>query len=109
MEEGWTGPADIAIGAQQFMDRHWGILVEPKSTVVIGPQTGHFAEDDTAILRVYRGNPTIAELLAYSRNDPERVDVYLAPGPSSYVIEWRANRLVATPREAPRTPPATNP
>jgi hypothetical protein len=99
LEDGWQAPADIALHAPPLADRQWGRLIEPQSTVVIGPQTGRFADQVHAVLRVYAGNPTIEELLAYRRDDPDRVDVYLWPGPSSYRIERRQGRLVAVRQE----------
>jgi hypothetical protein len=109
LEDGWYAPADVAIGAPQLTDRHWGTIVEPGAVLILGPQSGHFADGVQAILRVYAGNPTIEELLAFGRDDPDRVDVYLWPGKSSYVIDRRGGRLTATRSEdyaAPAGPPA---
>jgi hypothetical protein len=47
------------------------------------------------MLRVYAGNPTIAELVGMGITDPDRVDVLLAAGRSSYVITVRGGRLAA--------------
>lgn len=96
VEEGWTSPSEIAINAPQLTDRRWGMLIEPGQTAVIGPKTGRFPSGTLAILRAYAGNPTIEELLAYGRDDPDRLDIYLWPGSSSYVIDTLDGRLKAT-------------
>jgi hypothetical protein len=92
-EEGWIAPHQVAMMAPQLTDRKWGLVIEPGQTKVIGPHTGRFERGVQAILRVYAGTPTIDELLAFSRSDPERVDIYLWPGKSGYVIRYDGGRI----------------
>ncbi|MGA2500236.1 MAG: hypothetical protein ABSH20_21050 [Tepidisphaeraceae bacterium] len=94
-EEGWTTPADVAIHSPEYSDRHWGELIRPGETKVLGPREGHFQPGSVAVLRVYGGNPTIDELMAVGLRDPDRVDVLLPAGQSSYVITIRGGRLTA--------------
>ena len=61
-EDGWAAPSEVPT---QFWDRHWGTLIRPGETKLLGPQTGHFERDVFATLRVYAGNPTVADLQAY--------------------------------------------
>ncbi len=102
-EEGWTAPADVAIHSPEYSDRHWGELIRAGETKVLGPKVGHFQPGSAAILRVYGGNPTIEELMAVGRTDPDRVDVLLAAGRSSYVVTVRNGRLVAVRAEEYRS------
>ncbi len=94
-EEGWYAPADLVIHVPELSDRHWGELIRPGETKVLGPQRGHFQPGSAAMLRVYGGNPTVEELTAVGRADPDRVDVFLPAGRSSYVVTARGGRLVA--------------
>ncbi|MFI5377743.1 MAG: hypothetical protein ACHRHE_00435 [Tepidisphaerales bacterium] len=102
-EEGWTAPADVAIHSPELGDRHWGELIRPGETKVLGPRKGHFQPGSVAVLRVYGGNPTIDELMAVGTSDPDRVDVLLAAGRSSYVMTIRSGRLVAVRAEEYRS------
>ncbi len=92
-EEGWIAPHQVAMMAPQLTDRKWGLVIEPGQTKVIGPHTGKFEQGVQAILRVYAGTPTIEEMLSFSRSDPERVDIYLWPGKSGYVIRYDGGRI----------------
>jgi hypothetical protein len=113
-EPEWDTPERIAIQAPQLADRKWGTLVGPGQTKVLS-QTGTFREGDLAALRVYSGDLTISEMISYGRNDPGRLDIYLWPGSSGYLIEKRNGKLSSKPLEprrndastpAPGTPPA---
>lgn len=96
MEDGWASPADVMIGAPHLSERKWGTPVQPKQKAVLGPLEGRFNPGSSAVVRVYAGDATIEELNAYSRGDLDRLDVYLMPGRSSYVIERsRDGRLSA--------------
>jgi hypothetical protein len=95
-EDGWTSPSDIAIGAPHFSERKWGTLLPPNQKTVVGPLEGRFNPGSSAVLRVYAGDLTVEELLTYSRGDGDRLDLYLMPGRSAFVIERaRDGRLTA--------------
>ena len=79
--------------APQLSDRKWGWLIKPGETKMLGPFTGHFEPNVQAILRIYAGTPTIEEMVSFSRDDPERLDIYLWPGKSAYVIRNIGGRL----------------
>ena len=92
-EEGWIAPHEVAMMAPQLTDRKWGLAIKPGETRVLGPYTGKFSEGVHAILRIYGGTPTIEEMLAFARSDPDRLDIYLWPGKSAYLIRDVAGRL----------------
>jgi hypothetical protein len=96
MEDGWASPSDVMIGAPHLSERKWGTVLPSKQKIVLGPLEGQFNPGSSAVLRAYAADVTIEELNAYSRGDPDRLDVYLMPGHSSYVIERsRDGRLTA--------------
>jgi hypothetical protein len=94
LQEGWVAPEDIAILAPPLIGRHWGQTVKPDQTILLGPQEGAFAEGNIARIRVYAGTPTVEETVGYSRADPDRLDIDLWPGRSSYIIRRENRRLI---------------
>jgi len=92
-EEGWIAPHEVAMMAPQLTERKWGLVIAPGQTRLIGPHSGKFQAGVQAILRIYAGTPTIEEMLSFSRDDPERLDIYLWPGRSGYVIRYGGGRL----------------
>jgi len=92
-EEGWIAPHEVAMMAPQLSDRKWGLVIKPGETKVLGPYTGKFEQGVQAILRIYAGTPTIEEMIAFAKNDPERLDIYLWPGKSGYVIRYGGGRI----------------
>lgn len=99
LEEGWLAPHDVAIMMPQLTDRRWGLVIKPGERKVFGPYSGKFQPGVHAIFRVYGGNPTIEEAVAFAKDDPERVDIYLWPGKSGYVIRDVGGRLEYSPAE----------
>ena len=98
LEEGWTSPENILRAAPALADRHWGTLIQPGQTTVIGPAVGSFPPEVYAALRIYEGNATVEELTTYRRTDPDRLEIMLWPGKCSYVIS-KANGKLAAKRE----------
>jgi len=92
-EEGWIAPHEVAMMAPQLTDHKWGWVLAPGQSKTFGPYSGRFAEHVQAILRIYEGTPTIDEMIAFSRDDPDRLDIYLWPGKSAYVIRNASGRL----------------
>lgn len=92
-EGGWIAPHEVAMMAPQLADRKWGWVIKPGETKNIGPYSGQFQQGTQAILRIYAGTPTIDEMVSFAKNDPERLDIYLWPGKSGYVIRNVAGRL----------------
>ena len=92
-EEGWIAPHEVAIMAPQLADRKWGLVILPGEGKTMGPYSGKFDAGTQAILRIYAGTPTIDEMVAYSKDDPDRLDIYLWPGRNAYVIRSGSGRL----------------
>jgi hypothetical protein len=92
-EQGWIAPHEVAMMAPQLSDHRWGWVLEPGQSKTFGPYSGRFAEHVQAILRIYEGTPTIDEMIAFSKDDPDRLDIYLWPGKSAYVIRNHGGRL----------------
>jgi len=107
IEDGWTSPEQIAIRAPQFSERKWGKPLQPGQSITIGPQSGTFGNGH-AVLRVYVGDVPVSALIAYSRNDPGRLDLHLWPGRCGFVIDMPGGKLQATPIET-TPPPQQNP
>jgi hypothetical protein len=101
-EDGWIAPHEVAMMAPQLADRKWGWVVAPGESKTFGPHNGKFAPQVHAILRVYAGTPTIDEMISYSRDDPERLDIYLWPGKNAYVIRNQSGKLQYRVADAPR-------
>jgi hypothetical protein len=110
----WAPPERIAIQAPQLADRKWGTLVGPGQTKVLS-QTGSFRQGQLAALRVYVGDLTVNEMIGFGRSDPGRLDIYLWPGRSGYIISMRDGKLASKPLDervggaappAPGSPPA---
>lgn len=94
VEPGFAGPEHIFGGAPQIADRKWGTLVMPGETKLLGPETASFEAGTDAVLRVYGADATINELIGYSKTDRMRLDIFLWPGQSRYIVELKDNRLV---------------
>ena len=92
-EQGWIAPHEVAMMAPQLSDRRWGWVVGPGESKTFGPYSGKFAPGTQAMLRIFAGTPTIDEMVSFSRDDPERLDIYLWPGRSAYVIRNATGKL----------------
>ena len=100
-EQGWIAPHEVAMMAPQLADRHWGWVVGPGESKTFGPHSGHFQAGTQPMLRIFAGTPTIDEMVAFSRDDPERLDIYLWPGKSAYVIRDVGGKLQYRVPESP--------
>lgn len=93
METTWLPPEDIA------MMRKWpagvrlkGVVLQPGKTGDL-KATGKFDSGVNAVLRVYRGHRELDELFAISRGSPNRTDILLPEGRSSWVINRRGETV----------------
>ena len=96
-ESEWAAPHEIAIALPDSGGRRWGELVPPGKSATLGPMSGKFDREVSAILRAYRGNPTIDDLLAVPAESADRVDIYLQPGQSAHVIRADGAGRLASP------------
>ncbi len=99
-EAAWLSPEQVAFDPKLAGDVIAGVTVPPGKTASTGTIKGDFSSGANAILRVYEGKLTIAEILAISRGNPNRIDVVLPPGVSHWVVDdngpLRATRAKAT-------------
>lgn len=95
--DGFTGPEHVAIYAPDLSQKRWGTLIGPGQTKTIGPKRGKFEPGSHAVLRVYAGDLPIDQLITFGRKDPGRLDIYLVPGRSGYVIDQKNGVLKASP------------
>jgi hypothetical protein len=85
-ERDLAGPDKWAIESPLDSLPQWGHVI-PVGRILNSPQiTGTFPQGSTAYLRVYRGQPNHAQLIAVSNPSPDRVDVLLFPGVNQLVI-----------------------
>jgi hypothetical protein len=107
VQEGFTAPEHVAINAPDLVSKKWGTLVKPGQTRLIGPAKGKFEPNSEAILRIYAGDLAVDQLIAYGRKDPGRLDIYIPPGASTFVIDQRNGVLKhSIPDDSDRRPTA---
>lgn len=85
-EPTWRSPEVVAIGqVTGHGGRIGGVVVVAGKTAHTQIQ-GQFASDTRAILRFYRGQLQLNQILAISSDSPDRLDIYLPPGPSHIIV-----------------------
>lgn len=102
-EDQWWSPEEFAIFNARRPDISWGQIVLPGQVANIPSVDGRFSDGVHAILRVYAGNPALSDMLAISRNSPNRLDLPLAEGDNRFLILEDSNRLAA--KRMPPAPP----
>ena len=88
-EPGWKSPETIAIENLGADEPVAGVIIPPGKTGETGTVRGHFPEGVDAILRVYLGQLAFDDLLAISRDSPNRIDVVLTPGTNDLTVRDR--------------------
>lgn len=99
-EPAWATPEDLAIESpkrrEQWAGGPQGMgLVPPGKSALVKGLKGTFEKSTRAFLRAYAGDLTISQMLAKSRESPDRVDIALSPGANQIVVSEKAGRLVA--------------
>ncbi|MGE5609447.1 MAG: hypothetical protein ACM359_09345 [Bacillota bacterium] len=102
MEDGWTSPEQVAIHAPQLGERRWGTLVPSGQIRTIGPQSASFPGGGHGVLRIYAGDFTVDELIAFGKSDPGRMDIHLWPGQSGYIVDVQNGQLKVKPMDQDR-------
>ncbi len=100
-EPAWASPFEIHMANPHLSGRKWGTLVPPGEAVVIGPQSGKFAPNVVAVLRVYVGDLPVEDLLAISPGSRDRLDIPIDNGASGFVIRQGPQGLTASPAPPP--------
>ena len=85
-EPAWKSPETIAIESLGSDEPVAGVIIPPGKTGETGTVKGHFPEGVDAVLRVYLGQLAFDDLLAISRDSPNRIDVVLTPGKNELVV-----------------------
>jgi hypothetical protein len=85
-EPAWRSPEDIAIEQPGgHVSAIAGVVIAP-GKIAHTKIEGKFASNTRAILRFYRGQLHLNEILAISRGSMDRLDIYLPPGPSHIIV-----------------------
>ncbi len=107
VEQQWLSPEDVAIGGTGKDQRVAGIVVQPGEAR--GAQLeGKFPGNSSAVLRVYRGQLTLDEMLAtHEANGNSRLDVTLTAGLNHLIVKDNGGTL--TTERSTRFAPATKP
>jgi hypothetical protein len=103
-EPQWQTPEQAAVHASGDDERGWdSVVVPPGETRSAGPVKGDFSGGALATVRVYAGELELSDVLAISRDSPNRVDVPLDEGRNAIIIREEAGKLV---HERVKLPPA---
>jgi len=91
MEQGWMPPEDVAMMRKAPADLTVnGIVVQPK-TKVDQERSGKFDNGTHAMLRVYRGEQNMKQMLGVGPDSMNRRDLVLHPGQNTIVIDPSGN------------------
>jgi len=97
-EKGWMPPEVVAVGTVGSGQQLGGVAINPGETAHT-TLTGTIANDDVAVLRVYRAVDLNA-ILGLSRGSPDRVDVPLDPGKTDIDIIRQNGQIADVPHDA---------
>ena len=100
-EQGWIPPEVLAVGTTQSQ-RLGGVAIEPGETghTVL---KGTIANDDVAVLRVYRA-VDLNVILTLHYGNPNRLDIPLDPGATDIDIVKHNGQMTEIPHGAKTTP-----
>ena len=109
-EPGWLAPEDIAIESPKGPDRVIGGVIIPKGkTANTGPIRGEFQPGTHAMLRVYGGKLSFAELLASSADARNRVDLQVHPGKSAFTVTGNPSEINVDETDEPNVDSTSEP
>jgi hypothetical protein len=113
----WASPEDLAIQSPGADEKHGYVVLPPGKEGDVSVQ-GKFESGTHGYLRVYRGDLQVSEMNAIRSSSPNRLDIKLSPGRSTFVIVDSAGRLAeqrdgdasaAEPMPMPSTRPTAAP
>jgi hypothetical protein len=99
-EEGWRSPESIAINFVVEDEKLGGVIVPPRNTARTGKTKGKFDPDSYAVLRVYRGEMKMSEMLANGKDSPNRADLILRPGRTRVGVSDTAGKITIFPLDS---------
>ena len=105
-EEGWRTPESIAINFVVEDEQMGNVLVEPGETGETGKEKAKLDKDSRAVLRVYKGEMKMSEMLANGSDSPNRADTFLNPGMNQFTVTDADGKLTLTRTGQGQLPPA---
>jgi hypothetical protein len=99
-----ASPEQLAIETSLEALAPWGHVIPPGKQLDSPPITGSFPRGSAAVLRVYRGEFTNAQLLAISNPSPDRAEVLLFPGLNQIIIRNDPDKGLLVQRVRSKTP-----
>ncbi|MGB7157595.1 MAG: hypothetical protein WBD40_05990 [Tepidisphaeraceae bacterium] len=106
-QEGWRSPESVAINFEVGDEPIGGVVVPSGQTAATGKRKGKFDPNSRAVLRVYKGQMTMSELLANGSDSPDRSDVILDPGVNDLVVRDAERKLDVRHADEPAPTTAT--
>ena len=85
-EPALASPEQLALDTSLEALPPWGHVIPPGKTIESPPITGAFAHGAAAVVRVYRGQFSNAQLLAISNPSPDRAELLLFPGLTQIIV-----------------------
>jgi hypothetical protein len=93
-EPQWQSPEQAAVRTDSRDERGWdSVVVPPGETRSAGPVKGDFSNMALATLRVYAGDLQLNDVLAVSRDSPDRIDVPLDEGRNAIIVREEGGKL----------------
>ena len=104
-EPGWLSPEDLATESPRQSGRVISGLVIPSTkTAYTGARKGRFEPNTHAVLRVYAGQLTFAQLLAFDSDDKHRIDFLLHQGDNDLIITGDSDTIQIKEAEPAASP-----
>jgi len=101
-QDAWLTPEEIARGTS-IPNAKWGIGVVPAGKSVAARDVrGDFDKGSGAWIRVYRGEPTLGEMLKIQPDSGDRAQAPLTPGSNQFVVRMRNGNITVQPVEPAR-------
>ena len=93
-EPQWRSPEEAAVRTDSKDEGGWdSVVIAAGDTGSAGPVSGDFSGNAIAMLRIYRGDLKLSDVLAISRGSPNRLDVPLEEGRNAIVVREEAGKL----------------
>jgi hypothetical protein len=103
-ERDLASPEQLAIQTSLEALPPWGHVIPPGRTLDSPTITGTFPRGAAAVLRVYRGEFTNAQLLAISNPSPDRAEVLLFPGLNQIIVQEDREKGLIVQRVRSKSP-----
>jgi len=108
-EQGWVSPEQLLAARNGDELDYDKADVPPGKTGYIDKISGHFDKGVHAILRVYRGDQSLDEILRDTKSQLPRVDYPLTPGKNHLAVTEQDDRILVRPAIGGEMPPPKSP